>query len=49
MADIKHRIFTGYLLDEDIDGAIILPSTTPFTADSTIIKADTTTRTADET
>lgn len=49
MSDVKHKIFVGYALGQDIDGSIILPTTTPFTADSTIIKADSATRTADET
>jgi hypothetical protein len=49
MSDVKHKIFVGYDLPEDVDGAIIITPTVAFTADSTVIKADSTTRTADET
>lgn len=47
MSDVKHRIFTGAPI-ADIDDAIIVVQTDPFTADSTLIFADTTIRTADE-
>lgn len=49
MSDIKHKLFVGYDLAEDIDGDIVLPTTTPFTFDSTVIKMSTTQRTFDET
>jgi len=47
MSDVRHRIFVGADI-ADIDAAIIVTQTDPFTADSTLIFADTTIRTADE-
>ena len=47
MSDVKHRIFAGAPI-ADIDDAIIVVQLDIFTADSTLIFADTTIRTADE-
>lgn len=48
MSDVRHRIFVGAQVP-DIDAAIIVVQVDPFTADSTLIFADSTIRTADET
>ena len=49
MSDVQHKIFVGAPTVIDIDGNLIIPLLPPFRSDSSLIKADSTSRRADET